>query len=121
MLRLGEPSGVLIDLRAQKGILLEGLIKVSEFFFFSLFHTILLHKISERDLVIGAFNSSDAVIKYSCGAIQVIDGRVTKACSHQTEGRAGQSRLLTLHRFLVLYLCDSLHKTILELGLGDVL
>lgn len=63
-----------------KGILFEVLINVSDLFFF-LF-----------------LNVCDVVIKYSCGAIQVIDSRVTRTWSHQM-GVARYSRLSTLQRF----------------------
>lgn len=54
--------------------------------------------IAGRDFGIRAFNVCDVVIKYSHGAIQVIDSRVARTWSHQM-GVARYSRLSTLQRF----------------------
>lgn len=76
-----------------KGILFEGLINVSDLFFFPV-----IPSVAGRDFGLRAFNVCDIVIKYSCGAIQVIDSRVTGTWSHQM-GVAWYSRLLNLLRF----------------------
>lgn len=85
--------------KSTKGILFEGLIKVSDFFFFLLSYNPLL-KIAEKNLVQEHFTSL-ALIKCNCGAIQVIDSRVTRTWSHQTEVIVGYYRLLTPHCFFL--------------------